>query len=158
MKKEAAQLKSFLVIGLHIQTSYESELNPSLSKIAPVWEKFITQKISGTIPNRSDNKKVYACYTNYENKYKSKYSFILGHEVTSLDIIPEGMKGVEVPAQKYQLFSFEGPMPKALIEEWLHIWKLYDDMKTDPRSYGVDFEQYDLTKEKQGDIYIGINE
>lgn len=157
MKKETAQLKGFFVIGQHIQTSYETELNPSLSKIAQVYEKFIAEKAADNIPNRTENKHLYACYTNYENKYKSKYSFILGHEVNSLDIIPEGMKGVEIPAQKYQLFSFAGPMPKALIDEWLYIWKLYDDMKQDPRSYRVDFEQYDLTKEGEGDIYIGIN-
>jgi predicted transcriptional regulator YdeE len=88
------------------------------------------------IPNKLNNT-VFAVYTDYEGDYTMPYTYILGCEVSTLDVIPEGMTGKAIPEAKYAVFTSEGPYPQSLGAAWQAIWKT--PLK---RAYTDDFEVY----------------
>lgn len=63
--------------------------------------------------------------------------------VSSLQEVPEGMRGFVIPAQKATIFlSDEGAIPQIVIDLWHIIWKL-EDAGTLKRAYKADYEVYD---------------
>ena len=66
------------------------------------------------------------------------------------------MTGITVPTARYQEFVAQGPMPQALIEEWISIWKYYDTNTKQQRTYLVDFEEHNPHNYEQVNIYIGV--
>ena len=85
------------------------------------------------------NVDIFVVYTDYEGDYTKPYSYTLGYEVSSLDVIPDGMCGITVFSAQYEEFTVKGKIPDIVVETWQHIWQPEIDKK---RSYTVDFEVY----------------
>jgi predicted transcriptional regulator YdeE len=120
------------VIGISIKTSNEH----FLKEAPPLWEKFYAEKLSDKTPNRL-NQNLLALYTEYEGAFTKPYTYVIGCEVANLDIIPEGMIGVEIPASENAVYTVKGPFPQAMMQAWQNIWS--SPLK---RSYTTDFEVY----------------
>lgn len=140
------------IVGISIRTSnahFQEET-------APIWERFYGENLGGKIPNRLSSN-LFAVYTEYEGDYTKPYTFLLGCEVSNLENIPQGMKGVEIAPSTYAVFTAKGKFPDSLIATWHTIWKR--DLK---RTYRADFEIYSpdfVGKENPViPVYIGIGE
>lgn len=141
------QEKKFF-IGLELRTD-----NQRCSLEMPAHkEKFFSQNILAKIPNKISGD-VLAVYTDYEGDYTQPYSWILGVEVSSLDEIPVGLVGKEIPESKYAVFTTEGEFPQGLIAAWQAIWQ--SDLS---RSYTTDFEVYssDFDPQKNPEVKVFI--
>ena len=114
----------------------------------PLWMKLYRDK--GKIPNRI-NKEMVAVYTDYESDQTKPFTYLVGCEVSSLDQIPEGLKGLEIPAGNYTLFTATGAFPQSMSETWLKIWN--SDIK---RAYKTDFEVYGPDFQPQGKPEVKI--
>ena len=140
------------VIGISVKTSNENFHREG----APLWEKFYRENIAEKIPNRINQNNV-GVYTDYEGDYTKPYTYIVGCEVSSLDSIPEGMKGVEMSASPYAIYTAQGEFPQSMLQTWQAIWK--SPMK---RAYATDIEIYpaDFNPQTKPEIkiYIGIDE
>ncbi len=137
-----------LFIGLELRTD-----NEKCSLEMPAHqERFIKENVFAKIPNKTAGD-VFALYTDYEGDYSKPYSWILGCEVSSLDELPKGLVGKEIPASKYAVFVTEGKFPDGLIAVWQEVWKL--DLA---RSYTSDFEVYrsDFDPEKSPEVKVHI--
>lgn len=138
-------MKSFFIIGIPLTTTNQDAAN----SIPALWQKFFT--IKDSIPNKVEPEVIYGMYTDYQNRekdiQKTRYTLIVGCEVTSLNEIPSGMVGITVPEQTYQVFSVNGPPEKAVFETWQQIWKTPID-----RAFTYDFERYGDKTE----IYIAV--
>ena len=152
MNQKIITKETFQIIGIEIYTSNEK----ATIDIPKLWEKFYTENVKDRIPNKI-NDEILAIYTNYEGNHTKPYSYILGCEVSSLDIIPEGMISKTILATQYEIFIAKGKMPNEIVKTWQHIWS--PDIEN-RRSYISDFEVYG---DKYGDpenseveIYIGI--
>lgn len=144
------QKKKFF-IGLELRTNNE-ECSSAMPKHK---EKFFNEKIAEKIPNRI-NHDILALYTNYEGDYSKPYSWILGCEVSSLDEIPEGLVGKEIPESKYAVFTTQGEFPQGLIAAWQAIWKsnLFRSYTSDFELYRADFHPVNNPEIK---IYIALD-
>ena len=82
---------------------------------------------------------------------------ILGCEVASLDEVPEGLVGLEIPASNYAVFTTDGPHPQGVVETWQAIWN--GDLQ---RTFTADFEvyssQFDPEKNPQVKVFIAVEE
>jgi predicted transcriptional regulator YdeE len=96
MKKQ--KLNSKKVIGIWIRTTNQEQ--QAMSDIQVLWGRFIAEQIPSKIPNKV-NDTVYSIYTEYEGDYTKPYTTILACEVSSLEEIPEGMKGLEIAGGDY---------------------------------------------------------
>lgn len=138
-------------IGLELRTN-----NEECSLAMPAHkEKFFKENIISKIPNKI-NGNILALYTDYEGDYTKPYSWILGCEVSSLDFVPAGLVGKEIPASKYAVFTTQGKFPQGLIAAWQAVWT-----SNLSRSYTSDFEVYrsdfDPQKNPEVKIYIAID-
>jgi len=137
-------------IGLELRTD-----NEKCSVEMPAHKnKFFGENIPAKIPHKI-NGNILALYTDYEGDHTQPYSWILGCEVSSLDNIPRGLVGKEIPESTYAVYATEGAFPHGLIAVWQAIWKSHLH-----RSYTSDFEVYpanfDPEKHPQVKVYIAV--
>lgn len=125
---------SMIVLGIKCRTSNEPEAGPH--DIPRLWEQFYREKTMDHIPNKFSNE-VIALYCDYEGDYTQLYSLVIGCQISSLDIVPEGMVAKIIPAGSYAAFRAIGEHPKSLIETWGNIW--HTPLK---RTYTGDYEIY----------------
>ena len=145
------QKESFSIIGIGIHTSNQT----AMEELPELWEKFNIEDIKNKIPNRI-NDDLLAVYTDYEGDYTKPYLYILGCEVSSVEIVPEGMIAKKIPSAKYEIFTPNGKIPEIVVETWQQIWTPQIDVQ---RTYAADFEVYKISGNSQNpevQIYIGI--
>ena len=144
--------ETFHLIGIKIRTSNQK----AMEDIPKVWERFYADDIKNKIPHKL-NDNIFAVYTDYEGDFTKPYLYILGCEVNSLDIVPEGMAGITIPSAQYEIFTAIGKMPDKVVETWQKIWQPEIDAK---RTYITDFEIYGNKsgnpENSEVKIYIGI--
>lgn len=157
MEIKQVSLENMKFIGLEY---YGENKN---NEIGDMWGKFNFPVVT-TIPNRSQNEKMFygICYGE-ENDAKGTFHYLASVEVTSLEQIPEGMKGHEIKAGNYAVFTHKGPLQN-LMETYNLIygkWIPEANLKT---IGGGDFELYDDDRFDPGspnsevDIYVRIGE
>ena len=130
---------AFLVIGIDARTSNSG------TAIGELWGRFLSEDLSQKIPNRSDAETSVTVYTEYESDHTGEYRAIVGCPVTTLDEIPDGMVGYEVPDGSFACYRSEGIPPQSTVRIWQEIWKeegyerayiadvdIYNDQSFDP--------------------------
>lgn len=128
-------MEPFKVIGIAVRTTNEN--NQAAKDIPVLWEKFMSEDILNTIPNKIDTA-VYSIYTDYEKDHTKPYTTMLGCKVENLDHIPEGMVGKSFEGGNYIRFTPKGNLAEGLvINEWNKIWNM--DLG---RVFTADFEIY----------------
>jgi predicted transcriptional regulator YdeE len=128
------------VIGIEVRTINREEMDPATARIGGLWERYFGDDVAARVPNRKPGGALLAVYTRYESDHTGPYSLIVGPEVTSLAVIPEGMTGTTVPAGRYRVFEARGPMPKALIDTWAAIWSYFPTAAGEERAFNTDYE------------------
>lgn len=124
------------MIGITVRTSNAS--GASATDIPTLWNRFMSEEVLLKIPNRI-NDRIYCIYTDYESDHTKPYTTLLGCQVTELDLIPEGMTGIEIPMGTYEQITVTGNLLEGIVyKAWVDIWQqpLY-------RTYKADFEVYD---------------
>ncbi|MGG7468582.1 GyrI-like domain-containing protein [Chryseobacterium arthrosphaerae] len=129
------KVEPFKVIGIAVRTTNEN--NQAAKDIPVLWEKFMSEDILNTIPNKIDTA-VYSIYTDYEKDHTKPYTTMLGCKVENFDHIPEGMVGKSFEGGNYIRFTPKGNLAEGLvINEWNKIWNM--DLG---RVFTADFEIY----------------
>jgi beta-lactamase class D len=141
------------IIGISCKTSNTSGTAPE--DIGKLWQKFYQESISSQIPNKISDE-IIALYCEYEGDWTKPYSLIIGHVVNSLNNIPSGMVGKEIPGGTYACFTAAGEHPATLIETWKRIWS----NTTLQRTYTGDYELYNhrffLQSPQEVNVFIAI--
>lgn len=140
----------FYLIGIAKRTSNEG--TQAIAAIGALWQQWQEENLSARIPNLSGPE--FCCvYTNYEGDYTAPYEVILGHKVSSLDNIPEGLVGHTVTGGTVAEYTAKGTaLDQAVGNTWRGIWA--SDLK---RAYQSDFELYQADF-SEATIYIGLKE
>lgn len=125
---------SFLVAGLKIRTMNQHGL--AQVELAEMWDYYLAEEMSAKIPNTEDDD-IYCVYFEYEDGHEGLYSALLGKKVSSIENLPEGMFGVQVPEQLYEVVSAPHATPEAIRRCWKYIWDHLEN-----RTYTFDFERY----------------
>ncbi len=140
-------------IGLAVKTTNENW--QCIRDITELKEKFFHEHIEKKIQNQI-NKNVLAVYTDYEADFTKPYTFCFGKEVSTLESIPEGLRGIEIAPSSYAVFTATGKFPDSIGKTWNTIWN--EKLK---RSYTLDFELYpenfDPDANPEVKIYIAIH-
>ncbi|MDB6081643.1 MAG: hypothetical protein JWO53_915 [Chlamydiia bacterium] len=120
----------------------------------PLWEKFFQENIAEKITNRT-NQNLLAVYTAYEGDYMKPFTYIIACEVSSLDVIPEGLIGKEIASSSYAVFTAKGLFPQSMMQAWQKVWNA-----NITRAYRTDFEVYSPDFNPQASpevkIYVSI--
>jgi AraC family transcriptional regulator len=157
MEPKIITKKSFKVIGLDYYGENKNQ------EISGVWDKF--NSICMTIPGASCESACYGvCYMEEGDTNPNAFHYLCAIEVNSLDKIPDGMKGIEIPEQKYALFTHTGKLDK-LKETYDYIyqkWLPASGYKKNPLS-SFDLELYDErfkfdSEDSQFDILISFQD
>lgn len=128
-------MKSFYIIGIAVRTINKDF--KAKEDIGNLWNRWFAEGISNQIPNKI-NDKIINMYTDYDADEHGFYTTILGHKVKSLEAIPDGMTGKEIPEQKYKEYVSKGKLPSCVLETWQTIWNTKLN-----RKYNADFDMYD---------------
>jgi predicted transcriptional regulator YdeE len=110
--------------------------NQSPKRIGAFWQDFFSSNISVLIPNQVSSD-IFCLYTEYEGDYRAPYKMIIGHEVSSLDEIPQNMEGIEFKYDHHSCIRVIGEMPHAILKVWQEIWA-----NNIPRVYRLDFQRH----------------
>jgi predicted transcriptional regulator YdeE len=161
MDKIQLQLPETLLMGIQVRTDYQTELNPLTSKIASCIQRYWQEGIANQLTQRVNPGRLFAVYTDYESDHTGGYTYFLGEEVSSLNVIPEGLSVVTIPQGKYSRFTTQtGALPHIIIEGWYNIWQMTEEDMGGKRSFKTDFEIYDerATNPMAAcvDIYVGV--
>ena len=145
-------LSQIFIVGLAVRTANapgQAEVD-----IPKLRERFYHENVAEKISNRMNNDLI-VVYTDYEGDYQKPYTCLIGHAVSDLNQVPEGLTGRAIPAATYAVFDVEGTFPASLINAWGKVWKMTLD-----RTYKADFELYpedfNPMDNSSSAIYIGI--
>ena len=143
----------FYIIGISVRTINKD--NQSGIDIGNLWNRWFTEGLSTKIPNKvSDD--IINMYTDYDSDEHDFYTAILGHKVSSLDMIPEGFIGKHILDENYKEFISKGKLPECVLNTWEIIW----NSKLD-RKYTADFDVYNSMTMNPEDVevitYLSIN-
>ena len=142
-------IPKFNVIGISVRTTNENA--QASTDIPALWARFMNEAIAAKIPNKLDQS-LYCIYTDYEKDHTRPYTTILGCQVSSLAVIPEGMVGVTFEAANYSKFVAKGNILQGMVfNEWTKIWN--SDL---PRAYTADFEVYGEKAQNPVDAAVDI--
>jgi len=131
---------SFMIAG------FERYTENGVPSIREAWSEF--NKRSAEIPNSLDRNTCYG-FEDYSRDFDMnkggfpKYYYIAGQEVSNIANLPEGIKGKQVPAADYAVFTHRGPI-SALPQVFSEIygkWMPTSGYKMDP-AVSADFEYY----------------
>ena len=145
-------LPAFDVAGLPVRTTNAEESNPATAKIGAHWQRFFAEGHHERISKTAD--KLLGVYTDYESNNMSLYSLITGFEVSSVEDLPDGIVGVQIPEQDYLVFHAEGKMPAIVIETWGRVMAHFSGDGDHERAFTADFELY--PNENEVDIHIAL--
>jgi predicted transcriptional regulator YdeE len=150
---EKTSIQEIPVVGITIRTS--NETGKASIDIPNLWDKFFKENISGLIPDIVDSS-IYCIYTDYEDDYTKPYTVLIGHKVSSLDSIPEGLTGKSISGGPYRVFTASGSLHDGIVfEEWTKIWN-----SGISRVYTTDFEVYGEKAQNpqnaEVDIFIAV--
>jgi len=116
----------FYIIGVSIRSSNEN--GQSVEDMGQLWGRFYAEGISNQIPEKESDA-IYSVFMDYDSDYRGKYTALIGHKVSSLDTIPEGMVGKKIVGGTYQKVISKGKMPDAIVESWKNIWEKDAELK-----------------------------
>jgi predicted transcriptional regulator YdeE len=140
------------ILGSSVRTNHGLESNPETGRIPSLWQTFMQQGGTGSIPDAS-SPVVYAAYSDYESDVSGDYTLTLG---TASEAEDANLNPVTLPAGKYLVFEEAGPAPACTIQAWQTIWAYFADPNCEhTRAYNADFEMY--TAAEGVSVYIGIN-
>lgn len=151
--------ESIRFVGLSVNTDVKKIYRDA----AKLGKDYVGFKEKNNIPNLKDPWAFVAYSRNYDEETRS-WEYIMGDVVTSLDSVPEGLKGYEIPSGKYAIFTIKakfrllwgleiGRMKKYVFEKWLP--------NSAYESTGTEFEYHDdrsKGKNPSIDLYVGIKE
>jgi predicted transcriptional regulator YdeE len=145
-------INEFKIIGIAVRTTNKD--NQSANDIGKLWGQFYADKLMEKIPSKL-NDDVYSIYTDYKSDFTDEYTTIIGLRVSSLEIVPKGFVGRKFPSGTFKKFIAKGPMPQAVIDTWMEIWKRDKELK---RKYSYDFEVHGAKsqngKDSEVEIYV----
>lgn len=144
-------------VGLSKKTNMKN-IYKDAAKLGKDYTRF---KEKHKIPNVKEPWMFVAYSKDFDEETKS-WEYIMGDVVTKLDTVPEGLKGYEIPAMTYAIFSVRAKykflwgleisrMKKYIFTDWLPNSKY--------KSPGIDFELHDERssgKNPSIDLYIAI--
>jgi len=140
---ESENREGFIVVGYPIRTTNAAEGNQSTALIPSLWQRVMAPSAFDRVTARSDAA-LYAVYTDYETDHNGAYTHVVGVRVTDANDLPEGMVTVRVPSAQYSVRKIDGPIPDALIKEWMSVWaetsenRLHRSFTTDVEVHGPD--------------------
>jgi len=142
VQHQPAQTDLMMVIGINIDTSFAGQQDQK--DIQKLWEHWFSAQVSQQIPHKIDDK-IYNIYHNYQERDQGSYSVLLGHVVSSLDQIPEGLSGLSFQPGRQVHYQVEGALPDAVISTWQNIRQSQDYR----RAYIADYDVYQFASDPQ---------
>ena len=157
--KKDVLAQPFYVAGFLVRTNNAAEASGE-SKIGPLWQRFMQEKLVDQIPSRAD-KNFTVVYSNYASDETGAYDYLLGARVTSVDRLPAGMSWRRVePATYAVILTDKGQMPGVLQAAWDRIWHMSPGELGGKRAFITDYEIYDKRtadpQNAQVEIHIGL--
>jgi predicted transcriptional regulator YdeE len=159
MKHCIEKKESFKIIGIEISI-YPDKADQDIPEL---WHKFVAENVIDQIPNKSSFDMI-GLYSKYQLAGEKpvgcrdaigSYAYLIGCKVSSLDDIPVGFTGYELPAAEYAVYTTAGSdFPKSLERVWNTIWS-----SNLPRTFKHDFEVYGAAfqgPEKTVVTHVGI--
>lgn len=84
------------IIGMAIRTTNKN--GQSANNIEILWQKFWKDETIHQLEQKINND-IYAVYTNYETDFTGYYDTIIGYEVSTLTVVPEGFVGLVIEGE-----------------------------------------------------------
>ena len=162
MQKEFIELPAKKLIGIKARTSNADEMIGK-GVIGPMIGRFYAEQLGSKIKSpRAKAGVAFSLFTDFDTDHTGPYTYFIGEEVRSFENESQDLVQIEIPAQKYVVFTTDaGPMPMVEINAWQQIWQMNENAFGGKRNYLADFVIYD---EKASNplsavisIYLGIN-
>ena len=148
--------ESFRIIGVELKTTTHDGKN--FVEIPQFWEKVLEEGQIEKIPDKKFQDTVLGICMDFE--HSSRFSYIIGSEVTSTENTPEDMVCRTIPAAQYAVFTARGKLPDSIQDVTRYIYREWLPNSEFQRANSADFEWYDERSEDEDngevDIYVPI--
>ncbi len=141
--------EAFHFVGIDVRTTNED--SKAMQDIPVLWGRFTSENVAEIIPNKEDEA-IICMYTEYEGDHMKPYTTLLGCRVSSLEEVPDGMRGITVNGGTFAEYQAKGDLSKGAVgDAWMKIW----DEKSD-RLYAADYEVYGEGAQDSSDAEVAI--
>ncbi len=134
-KTEITEQPEFHLAGISVRTINQN--GQSKKDMMALWDRFMNHTLRQIADRVSGG--IYCVYTDYETDHTGYYTAVIGCKVDSLVNIPDGLTGITIPAEKYNVYTLGGKCPANVYAAWGEIWESDVD-----RKYTTDFDLYKL--------------
>ncbi len=62
--------------------------------------------------------------------------------MSGFESLPEGLRGVAIPAAEYLVFPVDSPTPEAIRAAWMAVYEYFASRTNPRRAFTADFERY----------------
>jgi predicted transcriptional regulator YdeE len=149
------EIDEMKVAGIAIRTTNKD--GQSLKDQPALWQKFFSDALGESIPNKLHQEDILGVYYNYESDYTGYYNFLIGFEVSDFKNIPDNFIKLTIPFNKYAVFNNGEKMN--LGDKVYALWQSIWNSKLN-RAYTFDIEEYELatifSNNPNIKIYIGL--
>ncbi len=163
MKQTLTTKSEIKLVGIHVRTSYDQELDKMKGHIFPCVRRYFHEIQIEKLINRANPGTTFCVYTDYEADHKGAYTYFIGEEVISFDDsnLPKEFQKMIIPKQEYAKFTTgPAPMPDVIVNAWNTILAMSPEELGGKRAYHTDFEIYDSrASDHQNivlDVFVGI--
>jgi AraC family transcriptional regulator len=161
MEPKIIEKPTFHVLGYGIQTTTHNGQNST--DIPRFWQEYLNNNLRNDIPNPiSPNVELGIC-TDF-NLQDGGFTYLIGMEVKSTELVPEGMIYRTFPAGQFAVFTTppatNNTFTQSIQETWGFIFQSWLPSSGYEHSGGAEMELYDErcwgNENKQMDIYVPI--
>jgi AraC family transcriptional regulator len=131
MEIKIVEKSAFTVVGMKYRGKNEQ------GEIPQLWQALGPH--TGEIENLADDTAAYGISANMDME-TGEFDYVAGFEVSSAEVVPEGMIVFEVPGGRYAVFSTTLPKIGETFDQAYHTW--LPQAGHEPRG-GPEFELYD---------------
>jgi len=141
--------QTFHIIGIDVRTSNENQ--KAMQDIPALWQRFMGENLLEKIPNKV-SQEIFCIYTEYEGDHNKPYTTLLGCKVSSLENVPEDLRGMTFNIKNQKQFTAKGNLQQgAVAQAWYKIWE--SDLQ---RTYTFDYEVYGEKAQNPEDAEVDI--
>ena len=148
--------KAFQVIGVELNTTTQDETD--FNEIPQFWNTVLQEERISCIPNKRYQGTVLGVSMDFDKD--GSFTYIIGAEVTHIDIVPQGMVYRTIPSSTYAMFTAKGQIPVSIQQTSRYIYQQWLPNSAYRRTTTAEYELYD-ERCKRGenaevDIYIPV--
>jgi predicted transcriptional regulator YdeE len=136
--KPTTTIRGLRIVGIATRTTFAAEADPESYRSGDLWARFVLDGLCYQIRRRISRIEFIELYTDYKGATHEEFTLLLGQRVFEFAAVPEGMRAIELPPQKYLKFVTKANEENLSTRLWKKVQEFFLVHPTYKRAWTTD--------------------